>query len=899
MEIEICAVSGYEQVTKNMTAIRINDEVIILDMGIDISVLAQQESEEGNIRILSTQQLINIGAVPDDNKISDWKNKVKAIILGHCHLDHISSVPFLAAKYKAPIIGTPYTIEVLKETLRDDQVPLPNKFIKMNLDTKRKISDNITVELIRVTHSTLQCAIIAVHTKEGILLYGNDFKFDENPVFGPKTNYKRLKELGEGGKVISLVIESMYANRPGHTPDEGKAKDLLKEVILDEDHKGKAIFITMFSSHITRIKTAIEIGEKLKRKVAILGRSMAKYIEAAERTGLVHISKNVHMCKYGSHRRKMLKQIDIERDKYIVICTGGQGEPGSILDEIVNNQLPFTFKDGDRVIFSCSTIPQPINIANRERLEKILEAEKVKIYRNVHVSVLPNTQVVINNNETMKIKEIQEIDKNEKIKVPAFDSNAKIKWYDARLIKHQYSGKIFNIKTKSGRSVSVTEGHSLFRLKNGNVQSIKSDNLKLNDYLAIPKRFSWRKELKEIDIISYITKDKYNPINYDKNWIYYGKEKICPRRIKLDNNFAKLLGYYLAEGSAPRHLSLVFGAHEEEVIKEFLKSAKKILPSNFVINNRNNATEITFGARILSRIFKKWFGDNARNKKIPDFVFSASNKFKINFLCSYINGDGAPDAEYGRKIRIKTASEKLASDVIYLCSQLEICAKFDHIEIGKDRKIAGNKKITKETRSYVVRIQNKDSLIKLKNSLCSRFDKLFTKQNWSQKYPPETLPINELNLDEIIPKKNTNLAYYINNLKNKKHIKTEHVSSEIISRDSIDVSGVTKLILNGDLSFDPITEIKESEYSGYVYDFEVPGVQNFLGGFGGILLHNSGHGSRDDIKEFIKMTKPKIVFPSQGEEEQLTAALKICEELGYEKNKTVKLLKNGERIRLL
>ena len=119
MDIEICAVSGYEEVGKNMTAVRINDEVIILDMGIDVSILAQQESEEGNIRVLSTQQLIDLGAVPDDNKISEWKSKVKAIVLGHCHLDHISSVQFLAAKYKCQIIGSPYTIEVLRESLHD------------------------------------------------------------------------------------------------------------------------------------------------------------------------------------------------------------------------------------------------------------------------------------------------------------------------------------------------------------------------------------------------------------------------------------------------------------------------------------------------------------------------------------------------------------------------------------------------------------------------------------------------------------------------------------------------------------------------------------------------------------------------------------------------------------
>ncbi len=386
MEIEICAVSGYEEVGKNMTAVRVDDEVVILDMGIDVSVLAQQESEEGNIRVLSTQQLIDIGAVPNDNKISDWKNKVKAIVLGHCHLDHISSVQFLAAKYKAPIIGSHYTIEVLKETLRDDDIMLPNKFIKMNLDTKMKISENITVELITVTHSTLQCAIVALHTSEGIIVYGNDFKFDENPTMGHKTNYKRLKELGSSGDVLCLITESMYANREGHSPSESEAKEMLRKVLLEDDHTGKAIFITMFSSHIPRIKSTIELCRKLRRKIVVVGRSMAKYIEAARKTRLFNVPGKIHVCKYGNHRRFMLKEVDSRRDKYAVICTGGQGEPGSILDKIINKQLPFTFREGDRVMFSCSVIPTPVNKANRERLEKLLELNKVKIYRDLHSS---------------------------------------------------------------------------------------------------------------------------------------------------------------------------------------------------------------------------------------------------------------------------------------------------------------------------------------------------------------------------------------------------------------------------------------------------------------------------------------------------------------------------------
>ena len=291
MEIELCAVGGYTQVGKNMTAVRVDDEVIILDMGIEMSSLTKYESDEGEAKLLSTQQLIDLGAVPDDTKIHDWKNKVKAIVLGHCHLDHIAAVRFLASKYKAPIIGSPYTIEVLKETLIDEDIKLPNKFIKMDLDTKMKISDKVTLELISVTHSTLQCAIIALHTEAGVFMYGNDFKFDEHPVIGSKTNYKRLKELGDSGQVLSLVVESMYADREGHTPSESEAKEMLKKVLLEENNKGKAIFVTMFSSHIARIKSTVECAEKLKRKAVMVGRSMAKYVNAADRLKIVNFKR--------------------------------------------------------------------------------------------------------------------------------------------------------------------------------------------------------------------------------------------------------------------------------------------------------------------------------------------------------------------------------------------------------------------------------------------------------------------------------------------------------------------------------------------------------------------------------------------------------------------------------
>ena len=122
MKIEICAVGGYSEVGRNMTAVKVEDEVVILDMGINVARIIDYEEEQESF---DTKDMQRIEAIPDDSIIEDWIPKVKAICLTHAHLDHIAAIPFLAEKYKCPIYATPYTIEVLEATLRDKNRKIP------------------------------------------------------------------------------------------------------------------------------------------------------------------------------------------------------------------------------------------------------------------------------------------------------------------------------------------------------------------------------------------------------------------------------------------------------------------------------------------------------------------------------------------------------------------------------------------------------------------------------------------------------------------------------------------------------------------------------------------------------------------------------------------------------
>jgi ribonuclease J len=382
MTIKIHAIGGYQEVGKNMTVLEIDDEYIILDMGLFLPALLKTQ-EEGDPREKTREDLIKLKVIPDDSTIP--KHKVKAIVFGHCHLDHIGAAPFLAQSYSCPLIGSPYTLEVLKTLLQEKSSNVLKRLKPLNLNSSMKISDNITIELIAITHSTPQSGLIAVHTKYGVVLYANDFKFDNHPVLGLKPNYEKLRKIGEEG-VIALIVDSLNANDERKTPSEKVAREMLKDVLLGTDNKGQAIVVTTFSSHIARLRSIVDFGKQLNRKIVFLGRSLHKYVSCAEKVGIVHFEKEVKVIEFSSQVRKTLAKINKERDKYLIVCTGHQGEENAVLSRIADGQLPFKLQAHDHVIFSCKTIPTEETLKARDILEAKLKKDNVRIFKDIHVS---------------------------------------------------------------------------------------------------------------------------------------------------------------------------------------------------------------------------------------------------------------------------------------------------------------------------------------------------------------------------------------------------------------------------------------------------------------------------------------------------------------------------------
>ena len=387
--MEIYTVGGFNEVGKNMTVVHTGDDAIMFDAGIYLPAVIELQEQEAQQETYSEKKLRNIGALPDDLILDKLglRNKIRAILLGHAHLDHIGAIPYIGYRYNAPVVGTPFTAGVLKRIMKDDKIRIPNqiKTINPNSSFIVKGKRNYKAEFINITHSTIQTSMMALHTPEGIVLYANDFKLDKTPVLGLPPNYEELKRISKQG-VKALVVDSLYSGLDAKTPSEKIARALVEEVLMTVKNEKSAIFVATFSSHIARLKSIVDFGKKLNRNIYVIGRSMNKYISAAKDAHMCPFYKDVFIGSYKRQVEAILKKVSKNRESSLVICTGHQGEPGSILDRLARKKLPFEFRPNDNIIFSSKTIPTPGNIANKGNMDKRLKKLGVRLFDNVHVS---------------------------------------------------------------------------------------------------------------------------------------------------------------------------------------------------------------------------------------------------------------------------------------------------------------------------------------------------------------------------------------------------------------------------------------------------------------------------------------------------------------------------------
>ncbi len=314
----------------NMMALESGDDIVLIDSGI----------------LFPSDEHYGINAiVPDLTYLLSKKDRVRGLVLTHAHLDHIGGVPFLLEQLDVPVYGTAFTLGMVRKQASEFTLLKPPNLVTIKPGDEISLGC-FTVEGIHVTHSTVQCLALAISTPLGYLLHTGDFKIDQSPVDGRVFDFESFAEFGRRG-VLMLLSDSTNADVPGYSASEQTVGSALDHIFSQAE---KALFFTCFSSAIHRVQQIVDRAVQHRRKVALVGRSLATTCEIASNLRLLKIPAGTvvqptDLESYPSHDR-------------VTIIAGSQGEPRSSLTRAAQGQHNTAkVEEGDIVAFSAKMIP--------------------------------------------------------------------------------------------------------------------------------------------------------------------------------------------------------------------------------------------------------------------------------------------------------------------------------------------------------------------------------------------------------------------------------------------------------------------------------------------------------------------------------------------------------------
>ena len=339
--VQIIPLGGVGEVGKNMTVIRYNHQMIVVDVG-----LTMPEDEMLGIDTV----------IPDISFLRENKHQLMGIVLTHGHEDHIGALPYILDELNVPTYGTKLTIGLVKRKLRERRHTRKPKLHVISPRGEFKIGP-FKIEFIKVSHSIPDAVALAIHTPVGVIVHTGDFKIDLTPIDGQVTDFYKFASLGEKG-VLALMSDSTNAEKKGYTKSEKTVGKNIEAIF--QETKGR-IIIASFASNVHRLQQIIDAAKICKRKVAVMGRSMVNMVEVSQQLGYLKIPKGLLM--------DIDEVLRLPKEKVCVISTGSQGEPMSALSRIAaKGHRKIEIINDDTVIISAMAIP-----GNEKYVSKLID----------------------------------------------------------------------------------------------------------------------------------------------------------------------------------------------------------------------------------------------------------------------------------------------------------------------------------------------------------------------------------------------------------------------------------------------------------------------------------------------------------------------------------------------
>jgi ribonuclease J len=327
--LSVIPLGGVEEIGLNMTVFEYGNDIIVVDAGL----------------MFPEEDMLGVDfVIPDFSYILDNREKVRGIVLTHGHEDHIGALHFLLKEIDVPVYGTPLTLGLVRNKLREhhledsELIPVkPRDVINLGV---------FSIEFIRVTHSIVDGVGLGIQTPVGLVVHTGDFKLDPTPVDGQLMDFHKFAEYGERGTLLFLS-DSTNAEKGGFTFSEKEVRRVFEDIFA---HAPGRIIIATFASNIHRIQQAIDVAIMYGRKVIMCGKSIVANAQIALDLGYLNLPQDTWL------RLDNLKEL--KDNEVVVITTGSQGEPMSVLSRIATGEHKIIeIKEGDTVILSARMIP--------------------------------------------------------------------------------------------------------------------------------------------------------------------------------------------------------------------------------------------------------------------------------------------------------------------------------------------------------------------------------------------------------------------------------------------------------------------------------------------------------------------------------------------------------------
>ena len=319
---------GLGEIGRNMIAVESEKKILVIDAGLSFP----------------NEEMLGVDLVlPDFSYLVERRDRVEAVVLTHGHEDHVGALSWFIKEVDVPVYGTPLTLGLARKRL--DESGVKAEMIGIDAPGERDIGP-FKCRFLTVSHSIPDAIAVSIGTPQGRILYTGDFKLDDSPIDGRRTDLDEFEQLGNEG-VDLLLSDSTNALEEGRTPSEALIGPVLKEIFSTAKRR---VVVACFASNLHRIQQVCDAAEAAGRRVAVVGRSMVANVEVGQDLGLLRVGPKTLI--------NIDKVDDFPPERTVVVCTGSQGEPFSALSLIASGEHKLLHVErDDTVILSASPIP--------------------------------------------------------------------------------------------------------------------------------------------------------------------------------------------------------------------------------------------------------------------------------------------------------------------------------------------------------------------------------------------------------------------------------------------------------------------------------------------------------------------------------------------------------------